>query len=151
MGVLQMKSRWVGKLQWKNSKELQRKMKKLTINDDSCQEAFLLVGVSVVGLALLVPEAWHSFRAGQVLTHSVLHTGSPAVLPAWPWAVAGKTNQGQQEQHSFLQAHLYLIFSVQDNSWNGRKDPSSQMFLAGGQILLSVALTEDYSSSFLDL
>lgn len=37
---------------------------KLTINDDSCQEAFLLVGVSVVGLALLVPEAWHTFRAG---------------------------------------------------------------------------------------
>lgn len=36
----------------------------LTINNDSCQEAFLLVGVPVMSLALLVPEARHTFRAG---------------------------------------------------------------------------------------
>lgn len=71
-------------------------MKKLTIHDDSCQEAFLLVGVPVVGLALLVPEAGHPFGAGQVLTHRVLHAGPPAVLPTRPWAAVG-TNQGQYQ------------------------------------------------------
>lgn len=102
-----MKLRQVKKLQRKNSEELQRKLKKFTINDDSCQEAFLLVGVSVVGLALLVSEARHTFGAGQVLTHGVLHAGSTAVLPAGPRAIAEKTNQGQQEQRSYSQAHLH--------------------------------------------
>lgn len=68
-------------------------MKKLTIHDDSCQEAFLLAGVPVVGLALLVPEAGHPFGAGQVLTHRVLHAGPTAVLPTWPWAAAGNNTR----------------------------------------------------------
>jgi len=97
LGALQMKSWWVNKLQWKDSKKIQRKLKKLTINNNSCQEAFFLVGVSVMGLALLVSEAWHTFGAGQVLTHSVFHAGPTAVLPTWPRAIAQKKNQDQQE------------------------------------------------------
>lgn len=76
---------------------MQRKLKKLTINDNCCQEAFFLIGVSVMGLALLVSEAWHTFGAGQVLTHSVFHAGSTAVLPTWPRPNAHTRNQSQQE------------------------------------------------------
>lgn len=94
LGVLQMKSRF-NKLQWKDSKKTQRKLKKLTINDHSCQEAFFLIGVSVMGLALLVSEARHTFGAGQVLTHGVFHAGSTAVLPTWPRPIAHKKKQGQ--------------------------------------------------------
>lgn len=142
-----MRSRWLEKLQWKNSRESRSKTKKLTINDDGCQEAFLLAGVPVVGLALLVPEARHTFRAGQVLAHGVFHAGSPAVLPARPRAAVGNTNQGQQEQHSFSHTPSPALPCPRQLL----RDPLPQLFLLGGQILLSVALPESYWSSTLDL
>lgn len=84
--------------------------KKLTIHDDSCQEAFLLVGVPVVGLALLVPEAGHPFGAGQVLTHRVLHAGPPAVLPARPRAEVGNKTRVSTKHPECPTFPLPLLF-----------------------------------------
>lgn len=70
----------------KRRKPLQKDMPyAFTINHHCCQQA-LLVGQSVMSLALLVPKAGQTLRAGKVLTDCMLHTGTQAVCASRPRA-----------------------------------------------------------------
>lgn len=70
----------------KRRREAMLRGRAFTINHHRCQQAPLLATQSVMGLALLVPEAGHTLGAGQVLTGGVLYAGPLAVCASRPRA-----------------------------------------------------------------
>lgn len=66
--------------------EVTLKGRAFTIDHHCCQQAPLLAAQSVMGLALLVPEAGHTLGAGQVLTGGMFYAGTLAVCASRPRA-----------------------------------------------------------------
>lgn len=66
--------------------EVTLKGRAFTIDHHCCQQASLLAAQSVMGLALLVPEAGHTLGAGQVLTGGMFYAGTLAVSASRPRA-----------------------------------------------------------------
>ena len=82
--------KWVIQFLGCGGTEATMKGRAFTIDHHCCQQAPLLAAQSVMGLALLVPEAGHTLGAGQVLTGGMFYAGTLAVCASRPRATRKK-------------------------------------------------------------